>query len=102
MALTIQMGLNGPQQVKERALHNIRTSKSARGDMKQVLQSRAEIYGDELDPKWSELCPSFKMWELGHDGTEDPKYQWRVPGKVEKSLQPNQPSGGRGVKKVEN
>ena len=52
MALTIQMGLNGPQQVKERALHNILTSKSARGDMKQVLQSRAEIYGDELDPNW--------------------------------------------------
>lgn len=50
MALTIQMGLNGPQQVKERALHNVLTSKAARGDMRQVLQSRAEIYGDELDP----------------------------------------------------
>ena len=50
MALTIKMGLNGPQQVKERALRNILTSKSARGDMRQVLQSRAEIYGDELDP----------------------------------------------------
>ena len=50
MALTVQMGLNGPQQVKERALHNVLTSKSARGDMRQVLQSRAEIYGDELDP----------------------------------------------------
>lgn len=50
MALTIKMGLNGPQQVKERALRNILTSKSARGDMRQVLQSRAGIYGDELDP----------------------------------------------------
>ena len=50
MALTVQMGLNGPQQVKERALHNVLTSKAARGDMRQVLQSRAEIYGDELDP----------------------------------------------------
>ena len=51
MALTIQMGLNGPQQVQEHALHNVRTSRSARGDMKQVLQSRAGIYGEELDPK---------------------------------------------------
>ena len=46
------MRLNGPQQVKERALYNVLTSKSARGDMKQILQSRAEIYGDVLDPKW--------------------------------------------------
>ena len=46
------MGLHGPQQVKEHALHNVLTSASARGDMKQVLQSRASIYGDELDPKW--------------------------------------------------
>ena len=52
MALTIQMGLNGPQQIKRRALHNVLTSKAARGDMRQVLQSRAEIYGDELDPNW--------------------------------------------------
>ena len=51
MALSIQMGLNGPQQVKENALHNVLTSQSARGDMKQILQSRAGIYGDELDPK---------------------------------------------------
>ena len=50
MALTIQLGLNGPQQVKERALHNVLTSKAARGDMRQVLQSRAQIYGDELEP----------------------------------------------------
>ena len=46
------MGLNGPQEVKEQALHNVLTNKSARGDMKQILQSRAEIYGDELDPSW--------------------------------------------------
>ena len=52
LALAVKMGLNGPQQVKERALHNVLTTKSARGDMKQILQSRAEIYGDELDPKW--------------------------------------------------
>ena len=52
MALTVQMGLNGPQQIKERALHNVLTSTSARVDMKQILQSRAELYGDELDPKW--------------------------------------------------
>ena len=50
LALAVKMGLNGPEQVKERALHNVLTSKAARGDMKQVLQSRAEIYGDELDP----------------------------------------------------
>ena len=51
MALTVQLGLNGPQQIKKRALQNVLTSKSARGDMKQILQSRAEIYGDDLDPK---------------------------------------------------
>ena len=51
LALAVKMGLNGPQQIKERALYNVVTSKSARGDMKQVLQSRAEIYSDELDPK---------------------------------------------------
>ena len=52
MALTVQLGLNGPQQVKERALHNVLSSASARVDIKQILQSRAELYGDELDPKW--------------------------------------------------
>ena len=52
MALTVQMGLNGPQQVKERALHNVLTATSAQVDIKQVLESRAELYGDELDPKW--------------------------------------------------
>ena len=52
MALAINLGLNGPQEEKERALHNVLTSKSARGDLKQVLQSRAEIYGDALDPNW--------------------------------------------------
>ena len=51
LALALKMGLNGPQQVKERALHNVLTSKSARGDVKQILQSRAEIYRDMLDPK---------------------------------------------------
>ena len=50
MALAINLGLNGPQEAKERALNNVLTYKSARGDMKQVLQSRAEIYGDALDP----------------------------------------------------
>ena len=50
MALAVNLGLNGPQVVKERALHNVLTSKTARGDMKQILQSRAEIYGDNLDP----------------------------------------------------
>ena len=52
MALTLQMGLNGPQQVKERALNNVLTSKAARYDIRQILQSRAELYGDELNPKW--------------------------------------------------
>ena len=51
LALTVQLGLNGPQQVKERALHNVLTSESARGDIRQILQSRAELYGDELEPK---------------------------------------------------
>ena len=46
------MGLNGLQQVKERALHNVLTNKSARGDLKQILQSRAEIYNDMLEPNW--------------------------------------------------
>ena len=52
LVLALKMGLNGPQQVKERALHNVLTSRLARGDMKQVLQSRAEIYGDALEPNW--------------------------------------------------
>ena len=51
MALSVQLGFNGPQQVKERALHNVLTSATARVDMKQILQSRAELYGDELDTK---------------------------------------------------
>ena len=51
MALSIQLGFNGPQQVRERALHNVMTSATARLDIKQILQSRAELYGDELDPK---------------------------------------------------
>ena len=50
MALAVNLGLKGPQAVKERALHNVLTSKTARGDVKQILQSRAEIYGDGLDP----------------------------------------------------
>ena len=50
LALAVQLGINGPQKVKERALHNVLTSNAARGDMKQILQSKAEIYGDELDP----------------------------------------------------
>ena len=52
LALAVKMGLNGPEQVKERALHNVLTSKTAQGDIQQILQSRAEIYGDELDPNW--------------------------------------------------
>ena len=52
LALAIQLGLNGPQLIKQHALLNVLTSKSARGDLQQVLQSRAEIYGDFLDPKW--------------------------------------------------
>ena len=52
MALAVNLGINGPQAMKERALHNVLTSKSARGDAKQILQSRAEIYGDNIDPKW--------------------------------------------------
>ena len=50
LALKVKMGFNSPQQIKEQALQNVLTSKSARGDMKQILQSRAEIYGDGLDP----------------------------------------------------
>ena len=50
LALAVKLGLNGPEQVKERALYNVLTSKTAQGDMRQILQSRAEIYGDELDP----------------------------------------------------
>ena len=52
LALALKLGLNGPQQVKERALHNVLTNKTARGDMRQVLQSRAEIYRDALEPNW--------------------------------------------------
>ena len=52
LALAVKLGLNGPEQVKERALHNVLTSKMAQGDMRQILQSWAEIYGDKLDLNW--------------------------------------------------
>ena len=52
LALAVKMGLSGPQQVREQALHNVLISKSARGDMKQILQSRAEIYGEVLNANW--------------------------------------------------
>ena len=66
LALAVHLGLNGPQLVKERALHNVLTSKSARGDIKQILQSRAEIYRDELDPNYS--LKIVVIWEVkpGH------------------------------------
>ena len=38
--------------VKQRALSDVLTSKPARGDIQQLIQSRAELYGDSLDPKW--------------------------------------------------
>ena len=50
MALAINLGLNGQQMVKERALHNVLTSESVRGNVKQIRNSLAEIYGDALDP----------------------------------------------------
>ena len=50
LALAVNLGLKGPQVIKERALHNVLTSKAAQGDMKQILQSREEIYGDGIDP----------------------------------------------------
>ena len=50
MALSVQLGFSGPQHVKERALHNGMTSATARVDTRQILRSRAELYGDELDP----------------------------------------------------
>ena len=37
LALAIQLGLNGPQLIKQHALLNVLTSKSARGDLQQVL-----------------------------------------------------------------
>ena len=51
MALAIKMGLDGPQLVKQRALQNLLTSETARGDIRQIVRSRAELYGDLLDPK---------------------------------------------------
>ena len=51
MALSVQLGFSGPQQVNERAIHNVISSPTARLDIKQILRARAELYGDELDPK---------------------------------------------------
>ena len=51
MALAIKMGLDGPQLVKQRALKNLLTSETARGDIRQIVRARAELYGDLLDPK---------------------------------------------------
>ena len=33
-------------------MHDVLTSPAAREEMKQILQSRMGIYGDEVDPKW--------------------------------------------------
>ena len=52
LALAIKMGLNGPQLLKQRALQNVLTSNAARGDIQQILQARAELYGDSTNPKW--------------------------------------------------
>ena len=51
LAVAIKMGLNGPQLLEQRALQNVLTSNSARGDIQQILQARAELYGDSTDPK---------------------------------------------------
>ena len=51
LALAVKMGLNGSQQINERALYNVVTSQSARGDLKQVLRARAELYGEMLEAK---------------------------------------------------
>ena len=66
MALTVQLGLNGPQQVKERALHNVLASSAARADLKQILQSRAGLYGDELDPKWFQTAVDLGKKSFNH------------------------------------
>ena len=52
LAMVGNIGMNDKQFLKQRALLNVLTSNFARGDMRQVLQSRAEIYGECLDPNW--------------------------------------------------
>ena len=50
MSLAVNLGLHGTKAVKERTVHTVFTYKSARGDVKQIQQSRADIYGDSLGP----------------------------------------------------
>ena len=49
-ALAIKLNLKTNQQANERALSQLLKSKSRSGELKQVLQARAAIYEDVLDP----------------------------------------------------
>ena len=49
-ALALKLNLKTTQQANERSLANLLKSKNTRGDFKQVLQARAAVYGQTLDP----------------------------------------------------
>ena len=51
MGLALKMGLNDSVHLNKRALSNVLSSLSSRANLKQILQARAELYPECLDPK---------------------------------------------------
>ena len=88
LALAVKMGLNGPEQVKERALHNVLTSKTAQRDMRQVLQSRAEISRRRVGPKLVQN-------ESGsRSQSKDPEGEEPCSGPIDRCSTTSSPAGG--------
>ena len=50
LGLAVQLGLNGIDQIKKRALKNLVTSKQARASLKQTVRARACVYGEVVKP----------------------------------------------------
>ena len=51
MGLALKIGLNDSVHLNKRALSNVLSSLSSRANLKQILQARAELYPECLDPK---------------------------------------------------
>ena len=51
MGLALKMGLNDSVHLNKRALSNVLSSIPSRANLKQILQARAELYSECLDPK---------------------------------------------------
>ena len=49
-ALALKLNLRTNQQANERSLLNLLKSKGLDGNLKQILQARAAVYGHQLEP----------------------------------------------------